>query len=330
MRLTAFFALGSWFADCVDPAPALAVVGPRPEALDVLRLLQQLSYRGFLLNDPRRSTLCHVPANLHPTVLIANARKIVGDLAQVQNAGLTQIINGRLCSSRIAMAVHSVDAPTDFDAIRVAVLPAEGCLTIHQELLTMVSDEIQPQLLSYRLEHVKNLPTLRQQCSDCLRPFARGLANAALPLMLALDEAELRLELCELLARQNEDLLAGRAASPKAVLLDALLACCHQQPLIPKVYVRDVAFLVNEILHRRGEAESLTDRRVGALLKELGLATGRLDGGGRGLRLTEAVRGEIHALGRRLGIRSTETPLSECLNCTDQAQPLDSDGGVNV
>ena len=73
--LLAYFAISSWFADCLPTAPGLAIYGPfQGQGINVLRLLRCLCRRPLLLADITPAGLRSLPMYLHPTLLINQPR----------------------------------------------------------------------------------------------------------------------------------------------------------------------------------------------------------------------------------------------------------------
>jgi hypothetical protein len=60
------------------------------------------------------------------------------------------------------------------------------------------------------------------------------------------------------------------------------------------------------LLAQAGESYTLKPRRVGELVRGLGLRTEKLGNQGRGLRLTLAKREKVHQLAQRLGLKATD------------------------
>jgi hypothetical protein len=80
----------------------------------------------------------------------------------------------------------------------------------------------------------------------------------------------------------------------------------------------EIAEKINAIRKSLGEEADVRARKVGAILKAIGLATEGISSFGRGLRLTTGVRRKIHELARAYGVEPGSDPTSaKCSFCAD-------------
>jgi hypothetical protein len=64
--------LATWAIDWLSAAPALAVTGPRNEAVELLKLMGCVCRRGLLLGHLRHQDFRVLPMDLAPTLLVAS------------------------------------------------------------------------------------------------------------------------------------------------------------------------------------------------------------------------------------------------------------------
>ena len=105
-----------------------------------------------------------------------------------------------------------------------------------------------------------------------------------------------------------------RLGDPRVVLLEALLAQCHEKGLA-ELCVAEIALDVNAALLAGSGTLTLNARLVGSLLKSVGLLTHRLGKKGRGLKLDLATRRAIHRLAGSYNAPSAQRPFQGCAEC---------------
>ena len=124
---------------------------------------------------------------------------------------------------------------------------------------------------------------------------------------------ELQSELILLLQEDDKDARAEEGLRLECIVLEALLFLCHEGART-SVFVEEVTKTVNRILSGRSAGQKVLPRGVGAKLKSLGFYTERLGSRGRGIILTEAIRGRAHQMAMVYNLSSTQIG-SDCPHC---------------
>ena len=99
----------------------------------------------------------------------------------------------------------------------------------------------------------------------------------------------------ELLKEFDEQVRVDRSCELNAMVLKGVLSHCHQVDS-QRVFVREIAATVNEFYREEGESLKISNKKVGHVLKNLGLYTRRLGNAGRGLILDRATQNRAHEL----------------------------------
>jgi len=147
------------------------------------------------------------------------------------------------------------------------------------------------------------------------------------------DDTESASVVLSALRERDRDSEIERALEPEWLAATILFELIHEGPL-HSILVGGIASSINEELKFRGESFRISARKVGAVLKSLGLRTESLGCLGRGLLFTPAMNKQIHTVARRLGVsrRTIATPQGldagyggrRCLMCEE----LDLTGGL--
>src|ERR1700688_5147518 len=99
----------------------------------------------------------------------------------------------------------------------------------------------------------------------------------------------------ELLKEFDEQVRVDRSCELNAMVLKGVLSHCHQVDS-QRVFVREIAATVNDFYREEGESLKISNKKVGHVLKNLGLYTRRLGNAGRGLILDRASKNRAHEL----------------------------------
>jgi len=103
-----------------------------------------------------------------------------------------------------------------------------------------------------------------------------------------------------------------RALEPEWLAEEILFGLIHEGP-IHSILVGGIAASINRKLKFRGEDFRISARKIGSVLKSLGLRTESLGGLGRGLLFTPSMNKQIHAVARHLGISRRTIATSQGL-----------------
>jgi hypothetical protein len=324
LRVVAAFALASWFPDGNCVAPYLWLCGPLGSGKTVLlKLLHALCHRAFLIGDLTPAALYRLPHMLRPTLLIDendtdNSRMslAVQRLLRIGNVrGTPAIRNGNafdtFCPKVIASREFPSDAALASRAILIGIAPAIRAVEfLDDTAIEQIAVEFQDKLLQFRMRAFNQLGVSQTfySAATALAPRMRDLAHAlATPL---LGDVELEKELIEALEWKDSEARVHRSLEPEWLVAQVLFRLCHPDhglgnPLTGRLAAATVGAIsieINEMMARRGEDQRLQARRVGAIMRTLGVRTKSLGNLGRGIELTPDVREQIHGLAQRMGI----------------------------
>jgi hypothetical protein len=113
--------------------------------------------------------------------------------------------------------------------------------------------------------------------------------------------------------RQSREVSEARFFDPKCVVAEAALFFCHKQN-VAHFFIGDLAQQVNVLLKGRHEDSDLSAKRVGLVLRELGVHGARVAEGYR-VDLTDVVRESIHRLALDYRVLSVEDGVRRCRFC---------------
>ena len=175
--------------------------------------------------------------------------------------------------------------------------------------------KFQPRLCMMRLNNraaVKN-HYLSPMNLEGLSPRVKQIARAFTAPLLG--DAESTSKLLTILREHDEEARIERSLEPEWLVTEALLTVCHEGMengrLVSEILVAGIDKEVKKRLKAQGEDIKLGARKVGGVLKSLGLRTVPLGRLGRGLRLISVLRREIHLIAAQLGIdRRAIAPLT--------------------
>ncbi len=308
------FALSSWFCDCMPVAPVLYLLGPDSVVSQVLRLLGCLCHRSVLLGDVDFEGLATLPNRLGATLLV-NQRDLgrrVKRALLASNRRHFCVVRGR---GRLDLyggkAFSCEDSLVDEHGLRVSVSPAQDplpFLTDSEE--QVVAQSFQARLLRYRMVHYERV---RDKEVD-RRAFVPEMRDEALTwLAPIIDCRELSKSVFEEILRQSRQAAEARFFDPKCVVAEAALSFCHKADAA-HFFVGELAERVNALLKGRHEECDLSAKRVGLVLRDLGVHGDRVAEGYK-IVLTDVVRERIHQLAFDYRVLSLEDGARRCRYC---------------
>ena len=171
LQVIAAFVLCSWFPDRLRFAPYLLLVGPLSSGkTTILKLLQGLCRRAFLVGDLTPASLYQLPSLLKPTSLIDE--NDLGDsltsaamqrlLRTGNTPGIPAIRNGRAFDTYCVKVLASRQPPSDAAlasrSIIIATSPSTRLLApLDQAAIERIALEFQRKLLMFRLQNFNKL-----------------------------------------------------------------------------------------------------------------------------------------------------------------------------
>ena len=320
MGYIAAFVLASWFADCFEAAPYLWVVGPLGSGkTKLLKVMRCLCRRGLIAGDLRSGSVYKLVDAWDPTLIIDELElgssvpnvELLRMLRTGSTPGVPTIRNGQRFSTYSFKIISSRqpigDAALMSRGVTISMLPAnEDTDPLDEAAMQKLEQEFQPKLLGFRLQNhtaVKNF-SLSQDALDGLSPRIRQIARAlAAPF---LGDVGITSELVQSLGGYDEEGRIDRSLEPEWLVAEALMIVCHpgieNGSFDSEILVGELAAQINQRLADQSEDHRLGPKKVGMVLRGLGLPTTRLGRSGRGLKLTLGLRRKIHEVAAQLGI----------------------------
>jgi hypothetical protein len=322
--IVASFILASWFADCFEAAPYLWIVGPLGSGkTKLLKVLWCLCRRGLIAGDLPSGSLYKLVDTWDPTLIIDEfefaSSAAIGELLRLLRTGSTPGVpifrNGRsfstYCLKVISMRQPLGDVALSSRGLIISMLPTkEDTPPLDTAAMKRLEEEFQPKLFMFRLQNhaaVKNFSNL-PNAFDGLSPRMRQIARAfAAPF---LGDAGITSELLQSLEGYDYEGSIERALEPEWLVAEGLMVVCHDGigigsgriSSVSDILVGGLATRVNQSLADQFEGLRLGAKKVGMVLKGLGLPTTRLGRSGRGLTLTPGLKRKIHEVAAELGI----------------------------
>jgi hypothetical protein len=319
-RQIAYFNLGSWLPDRLLVAPFLCIIAPLGAAkAQLLRLLSILCRRPLMLVEVTPAAISSL-ASLKPTLLFDEpnlSRRAERFLYASNNYRHFALGNGRITNVFSAKVICSReplrDALLASQALEITLSPAGRQIPfLEDSVCERIADEFQPKLLQYRLTNLGRIRSPEFDVSELTVPMqdvARALGACVV------DDEELQLGVVQLLRERGQDAHFDSSTELESTILEGLLFCCHNEGR-SQVLSGELADIVNLIWTKRGEGGKTTPESVGWKLRTLGLRTEPLNGAGKGLRLTEAIRAKIHSLAKGYRVPSLrQAAQAECPHC---------------
>jgi hypothetical protein len=316
----AYFFPGSWLADRLLVAPFLFITAPLgTQRTQLLRLLSCLCRRPLMLTEMTPAAISSL-ATLSPTFLFDEpnlSRRAERLLYATNNSGRFAFGNGRITDVFSAKVICSReplrDALLASQALEITLSPAGRQIPfLEDSVCERIADEFQSKLLQYRLTNLGRIRTPEIDVSELTVPM-QDLARALGACVI--DDEELQLGVVRLLRERGDDAHFDSSTELGSAILEGLLFCCHSEGR-SQVLSGELADIVNLIWTKRGEGRKTTPESVGWKLRTLGLRTEPLNGAGKGLRLTEAIRAKIHSLAKGYRVPSLrQAAQAECPHC---------------
>jgi len=204
------------------------------------------------------------------------------------------------CSKVVASRLWPEDEAATSRAVFIPMLPTRCSLpAFDPQVIGDELDDLQAELLDFRLRdfHLVKAPQLAaaSHLNSRMLQIARSLAAP-----LQSDEF-LEAKLISSLREQELEAAAVRQEQPEYVIVEALFKLAHEKPC-GELFVQEIAFCANSILVSRGDDRNFTAKRVGVILRSLGIKTERLGSWGRGICISPHHQRQVHALAQRFGI----------------------------
>ena len=317
-RLLVHFIFATWFSDRLTLAPSLAIVGLAiADGIRLLRFLRCVCRRSLLLAEVSRSDLLSLPLLLCPTLLL-DRPKLTGPLrrfmATSNRRGLAAVRGGRIlevcCPKVFHFGTAGVPQGISSGVIQVTLPPGLEFQELGDDVLHAVAIEFQGKLLGYRISKQMKFCVSRLRGTNFTREAQELAMNLAACIV---DDAELAVGVVPLMLQQDEHLRQQLDHQIEAAIVEAVLACCHENEK-DRVQVKEVAALANTILCARGEVVEYSPEEVAHRLDALELFRTRTSAGSF-LILSRETREQVHALAWSYGVPSAQKSMPGCANC---------------
>ena len=192
--------------------------------------------------------------------------------------------------------------------LRVSVSPAHDplpFLTDSEE--HVIARSIQAKLLRYRMVHYERVRDGKIEC----RAFVPEMRDEALAWLAPIfDCRDLSKSVFEEILQQSKEAAGDRFFDPKCVVVEGALFFCHK-PEVRHFFVGELAEVVNALLKGRHEETTLSPKRVGLVLRELGVHGDRVAEGYK-IVLNDDLRERIHHLAFDYRVLSLEDGVRRC------------------
>lgn len=315
-----FFVLATWMSDSLPLAPSIWTVTPpaTTAASHLEQLLVLLCRRAVFLSDFSLARFRSLPMNLYSTLL--------GEVFQPTRRVLNLFRASNRHGAFYAMGVKAMDgfcskvvfAPEPLRDPASAGFPLELTLPPTREYVPPMSaseaeriaTDFQPKLLRYRLLNRAKVHAPAFDLTQFTIPMQQVAYSLAAPIA---DDDQLQSEIVPILKPLDREIRADRASLLPAIVLEVLLARCHgsNDKNFP---VTELTADVNTVLRGRGDMLEVSPETVGWTLRAVGLHTGFITGGRKGLSLLHDVCEKIHHLAAAYGVRTFREP-SENMKC---------------
>jgi hypothetical protein len=318
--IVAAFVIGSWFPDIFEAAPYLWIVGPLDSGkTKLLKVLSRMCRRGLITGDLRAGSIYKLIDTWHPTLIIDEFEQgssvasceLLRMLRSGSGPGVRTTRNGRQFSTYglkvIASRQPFHDAALLSRGLVIAMLPAAGStLPLDEAAMDALEIEWQAKLCMFRLE---NFEKVKDSYHSAHR--LQGLRGRMRQIGLALTApfGEHHRCLWTLHGILNEHSTEGqieRSLEPEWLVAEVLLEQCHQESengsFVCEILVGDVAAHINEKFRKQNEPIIFSAKKVGLILRSLGIQTVRLGQAGRGLTFASSLKEKIHEIAAQLGL----------------------------
>ena len=173
-----------------------------------------------------------------------------------------------------------------------------------------MANEFQAKLLRYRMVNYRRVCNARPDTRDFVPSMRDQVCAWLAPVCDCPDQKSVSASLLQ----QSREVEGDRLSDDRCLIAEAALFFCHTANA-GEFFVGGLAEIVNDLLKGRHEDRSLTDKKVGSLLRALGIHGRRVVKGYR-IVLTDAVRKQIHGVARAYQVGAILDGVKRCDHCT--------------
>jgi hypothetical protein len=269
-----------------------------------------------LLGDIDIAALRTLPSQFDATLLI-NRRTLGQRLTWVLLASNKRHFCIARGSSQInAYGAKAFSIDSDFGngiGVRLSLSPAQSPLpTLTDAEEKRVTNDFQAKLLRYRMVNYWRVLDAQINAQNFVPEMQDDVRAWLAPIS---DCEDLQKSVSDFLQQQSREAEGDRFSDDRCVVAEAALFFCHKENT-ECFFVADLAEHVNALLNGRHEDRTLTDKKVGLLLRALGLHGHRIVKGYRIL-LTDDVREQIHRIAGAYQVISMLDGVARCHHCSN-------------
>jgi hypothetical protein len=278
-----------------------------------------------LLGDFSKPELYKINTAFRPTLLfnecfMAKSRDFLQLLRAGSTAGPTALRNSKAYHLFGPKIIASRYGPGEADLLNLGfhVVPrpvSRKVSLLTSDAIESIAKQLQPKLADFRLTNYVQLRSAADSqslfCGAGFSPRVADLARAfAIPIS---GDAELERQLFTVVESLDKDARIARDKEPEWFVAVALLSRAHRRGagVHGEWTCKDLAESVRLIAEQNGELFSPTSRKIGDILRSLGLNTQTLGSIGRGLRISEALKDQIHQIALGFGICANDLFLPQ-------------------
>jgi len=258
-----------------------------------------------LLSDVDVAALSTLPSNLDPTLLISQ-RSLGRRLTHVLQASNERHFRVAYGTSEIhahgAKAFASDPESANGTGVRVSLSPVQEALPDFSDALEReITDDFQARLLRFRLANYRRICEVKLETREFVPAMRDEVRAWLIPVS---DCPDLQKVVSHFLMQQSREEEGNRMLDDRCVVAEAALFFCHK-PDVNQFVVGDLTEIANTLLTGRHEGRVLTDKKVGLLLRALGISGERVEKGYR-VSLGNQVREKIHRVAKSYQVVSTQ------------------------
>ena len=319
------FSVASWFCDSMSVAPLLCLSGPSSSICEILRVGSCFCRRSVLVGDIECGGLQALAHGLGATLLISQRQ--LG--SRVQRTLLASARRGfGVMHGKIPLELYGARAFSRDDGLKselglticTSPITTGPGLSLSEAEQRRIIQCFQPKLLRNRMLYLEQIGSRPIDCCAFV-PELREEARTWLAPIMQCPEVSASVH-AELL-RKSQSLMGARFTNLKCVVIEAALCFCHRAET-KCFFVGELTDTVNAILNGRHEELQVKPRKVGSVLRDLGIYSHR-DTPGFKIELTESIREQIHEQANRYQVPPAADGVWRCCHCRERSAAPDSD-----
>jgi hypothetical protein len=316
-RLLSAFVLSTWVSDFLPGIPNIVLAGSASSRLaQIFGLLRNLCRRAAWpakVNLPTLNSL----APVHPTMLYGGNRISDGVGEILRSPVGSSLFNGtRALDLAFPKVIYLPDfcrGETPALAIEITLEPHDIKPALSREDDREIARAYQPRLLAYRFQFIDRLrrgKTQRQLLRGPEDPLRQSLSSA----LRLVSKAELT-KVLDAVSQQRRFEAAEQLLPLDGYVTEALLLLAHDTQS-PGIYVNTVRNVTNKLLADNGEKLNLSARKIGHLMKLLGIRTEKISSEGRGILMLREHDRRIHQLAFHFHLPTLLNSTNHCVLCS--------------